>query len=256
MLCAALVACDSSNGTVKETDTDPKTEAPTESESKTPTVEENETTTTQNGGDVEEDVVAALPDEDAELVYTMDGGYAMTQYAGQNMGDYLSACKYYEEQGYTLQSTNTVGNACSSVYVDGDAYANVMYNANKQELYIGASESGALAFPDGEDILVFDEPTITQHYSPDINGMCYFIKLSDGSFIVVDGGYEADLDDAYNTLVKLNGSDHGIHIRAWIITHSHADHYEMFDKFSVKYAKNVTLDTVMFSPLGSVGAFG
>jgi len=86
--------------------------------------------------------------------------------------------------------------------------------------------------------------------------MCYFIKLSDGSFIVVDGGYTSDLGDAYDTLVKLNGSKDGIRIRAWIITHSHADHYEMFDTFSIKYAKRVTLDTVMLSPLRTVGVYG
>ena len=200
-------------------------------------------------------IVAGLPEEDAELVYTMYGGYSMSQYAGKAKRDYLAACKYYEELGYALQSSNVVGKACSSVYVSGDAYVNLMYNENKQELYIGESESGALSFPDGSDILVFDEPTVTQHYSPDINGMCYFIKLSDGSFIVVDGGYAADLEDAYETLVKLNGSEHGIHIRAWIITHSHADHYEMFENFSTNYAKNVTLDTVMFSPLDEIDAY-
>ena len=264
MLCGALVACNSSSSTT-DTDAEPNTTvadeptntvAPAESKTEESREEKTETTTTQSGGEVEEDVAAGLPEAEPELTYAMYGGYEMTQYAEMAKEDYLAACKYYEEEGYTLWSSNVVGNALSSVYVNGDAYANVMYNGNKQELYLGESESGASAFPEGgEDIDYFDEPTITQHYSDDINGMCYFIKLSDGSFIVVDGGYEADLDDAFKTLAKLNGSEYGIHIRAWIITHSHGDHYEMFDCFSKKYASRVTLDTVMFSPLDKVNAY-
>ena len=255
MLCGVLVACDNGSGVTPGTENESESNNTDNNEKPgNNSGEESVTDPDQNGGEVE-NVVASLPEEDAELTYAMDGGYVMTQYAGQNKNDYLAACKYYEEQGYALQSKNVVGNAYSSVYVNGDAYANVMYNGNKQELYIGESESGASAFPDGEDILAFEEPTITQHYSPDINGMCYFIKLSDGTFIVVDGGYKADLEDAYKTLADLNGSEYGIHIRAWIITHSHADHYEMFDNFAMKYAKNVTLDTVMFSPLGQVDAY-
>lgn len=264
MLCGALVACNSSSSTT-DTDAEPNTTvadeptntvSPAESKTEESREEKTETTTTQSGGEVEEDVAAGLPEAEPELTYAMYGGYEMTQYAEMAKEDYLAACKYYEEEGYTLWSSNVVGNALSSVYVNGDAYANVMYNGNKRELYLGESESGASAFPEGgEDIDYFDEPTITQHYSDDINGMCYFIKLSDGSFIVVDGGYEADLDDAFKTLAKLNGSEYGIHIRAWIITHSHGDHYEMFDCFSKKYASRVTLDTVMFSPLDKVNAY-
>ena len=265
MLCSMFVACDKSNGETNGTNTEAptttesepsNTEKPTESESannQEPTESETEPEEEEDNLD---DVVAGLPEAEPELTYAMYGGYEMTQYAEMAKADYLAACKYYEEEGYTLWSSNVVGNALSAVYVNGDAYANVMFNDNKQELYIGESESGASAFPtDGEDIDCFDEPTITQHYSEDINGMCYFIKLTDGSFIVVDGGYEADLDDAFKVLAKLNGSEYGIHIRAWIITHSHGDHYEMFDCFSKKYASRVTLDTVMFSPLDKVNAY-
>ena len=262
MLGSLLVACNDAGNVTHGTSTESETVG-TEKPSDVPGEETNEvpgeevtTIPDQGNGDGEDEIVAGLPEEDAELTYTMHYGYVMSQYAGKDKNSYLSACKYYEQQGYTLYSSNVVGNTCSSVYVSGDAYVNVMYNGNKQELYLGESEVGASSFPTGgEDIFVLDEPTITQHYSSEENGMCYFIKLADGSFIVVDGGYSSDLDDAYDTLVKLHGSEYGIHIRSWIITHSHADHYEMFDYFSRIYAKNVTLDTVMFSPLDTVDAY-
>ena len=129
-----------------------------------------------------------------------------------------------------------------------------------KELYVTTSQSGADALPDANSDYkaIYGKTTITQNYSPQDNGMCYFIKLADGSFIIVDGGYaEGYIDDGvhkddavrvYNTLVDLNGGSENIHIRAWLITHSHGDHYQVFRYFANNYTQNVTLDTLLCSP--------
>ncbi len=199
------------------------------------------------------DVEPGIPSYVEDLSYVTADGYELKQYDMMDIEDYYAAYKYYVKEGYTLYSENKVGNSSSATFVKGDAYAVVMFNGHLEELYLGYSESGANAFPEvfsslGDDSVI---PTITQHYSSDSNGMCYFIKLSDGSFLVLDGGYDFDTDDAYDTLVKLNGSADGIHIRAWLISHSHGDHYEMFETFSQNYADKVTLDRVMYSPINS-----
>lgn len=264
LLASAFVACsgqpaqeneeeNTSSATEKVTDTE-------ETEGKT------ETLPTDNGGNEETEgredpkepdpeVNAALPEREADLSYTMGDGYVMEQYNGAVATEYYAACKYFAENGFELYSENKVGNALSSTYVEGDGYKVVMFNGNKSELYIGTGESGANAFP-SEELDSFDEIAVTQHYSPEINGMCYFIKLSDGSFIVVDGGYKTDLEDAFKTLSRLNGSAFGIKIRAWIITHSHGDHYEMFDYFSRTYADKVEVERIMYSPVPEVGLPG
>ena len=197
------------------------------------------------------EIDAGLPGYVEDYSYVTADGYELKQYDLMSIDDYYAAYKYYLEEGFSLYSENLVGEAVSATFVKGDEYAVVMFNSDMEELYIGYSESGAEAFPEyitsyGEGGIV---PTVTQHYSEDSNGMCYFLKLSDGSFIILDGGYDFDTEDAYNTLVKLNGSEEGIIIRAWLITHAHADHYEMFETFSNSYADKVTLERVMYSPI-------
>ena len=73
-------------------------------------------------------------------------------------------------------------------------------------------------------------------------GMCYVYKLSDGSAVIIDGGFhgEEDADNLFATLVKMNiaHDDEGrIKIAAWVFTHGHTDHIGTFYTFSYKYSK-------------------
>ena len=214
----------------------------------------SESSSESESGDGDElwpDIEAGIPSYVEDYGYTSPDGYEFKQYDVMAIEDYYAAYKYYLEEGFSLYSENQVGDAVSATFVNGDEYAVIMFNTNEEQLYLGYSESGAEAFPEvvssyGEGGIM---PTITQHYSEDSNGMCYFIKLSDGSFLIIDGGYDFDMEDAYQTLVKLNGSADGILIRAWLITHAHGDHYEMFSTFANTYADKVTLERVMYSPV-------
>lgn len=60
-----------------------------------------------------------------------------------------------------------------------------------------------------------------------VSGMCYLIRLQDGSFIVVDGGWNDKVicDRIYETLQMYAPDPGRIVIAAWIITHPHMDHY-------------------------------
>ena len=199
------------------------------------------------------------------------GGYTLTQYNGRQKADYLAFCNSYVREGYTLYSSNAVGETLSSVYKKGNAYVTVMFNALQNELYVG-NGSGANNFPEKDNYVAKagDITTVTQIYSRNVNGMGYIIKLADGSFLVVDGGYaddfvENDSNDSfvhenathlYNTLVSLNGSEDNIHIRAWLLTHSHGDHYQAFHAFARQkdegnYA-GVNVGTVLCSPVQDV----
>ena len=270
MLLSVFAACDNGSQETEGTTTESIETSESESESKSEsTSSESQSESESVELDEEQELLnkaePALPNYDEDITYSTPDGYVLKQYNGEDVDNYYAAYKYYIEEGYTVYSKNEVGTSKSVTLVDGDAYAIVMYNANLEELYIGHSESGAEAFPEVLDTLGDDSvvPTITQQYSVDQNGMCYFIKLSDGSFIILDGGYDENtyLDNdgreqvldtvklTYDSLVKLNGSEDDIVIRAWLITHAHGDHYEMFDTFSKTYADEVTLERVMYSPI-------
>ncbi len=101
------------------------------------------------------------------------------------------------------------------------------------------------------------ESSVTaMRYFEDSVGMGYIIQLEDGSFFIIDGGNKNNNDVIvlYNTLVELykkshNGQepsvDNPLHIKAWLITHSHGDHYNTASDFLLRYgklAKTITMD--------------
>ena len=90
-------------------------------------------------------------------------------------------------------------------------------------------------------------PQITQLHLEDF-GMSYVIRLTDGRFIVIDGGreFEPDADRLYNKL-KEDSEDEMPVIALWIMTHPHNDHYHNFFTFYEKYGKSVVTERFMFN---------
>lgn len=91
------------------------------------------------------------------------------------------------------------------------------------------------------------KPRITQPALEDF-GMCYVIRLSDGRFIVIDGGreLEPDCDKLFKVLTV--GTEDGMPtVAAWIFTHPHSDHLNCFNLFMDKYAGRVAIEKFLFS---------
>ncbi|MBE6690729.1 MAG: hypothetical protein E7590_05545 [Ruminococcaceae bacterium] len=109
-------------------------------------------------------------------------------------------------------------------------------------------------------------PKITQlklAYSAGSFGNAYVITLSDGSLIVYDGGRGLG-DDVGNMWSVLNAlhkeawgteptSNNPIHIRAWILSHEHGDHFTVFREFCKEYGKSsdLVLDALLFNPVSA-----
>ena len=73
------------------------------------------------------------------------------------------------------------------------------------------------------------------------NGMCYIFRLSDGRFIIYDGGFATNNYDATkiaNTLKEQAVDKNNIVIAAWIMTHAHADHNGAFRSFIKTFTPN------------------
>lgn len=79
-------------------------------------------------------------------------------------------------------------------------------------------------------------------------GMSYVLRLSDGRFIVIDGGWniEKDVDKLYKCLKEQTITETPI-IAAWILSHPHSDHYHCFIGFTDKYGDKVTVEKIMFN---------
>ncbi len=98
------------------------------------------------------------------------------------------------------------------------------------------------------------DPKITAIETPgtlSANGMSYIVTLEDGRFIVLDGGGVGDNNNSdgklFGALVNMHESlfpekgsvsqSNPVRIAAWIITHSHWDHYDTFRRIMGDPAK-------------------
>lgn len=85
-------------------------------------------------------------------------------------------------------------------------------------------------------------------------GMLYALRLRDNSVIVVDGGEmeqatEDACDEFMARLEAMTNTDKGGHIRiaAWLCTHNHDDHMDVFLKILKRESKRITLERALFN---------
>ena len=90
-------------------------------------------------------------------------------------------------------------------------------------------------------------------------GMGFVYELSDGSFIVIDGGYsnrnasgkvtKSSANWLTKTLKKLAKDPENITIAAWVITHPHEDHYGAFIEMaeSAECLEDITIEMVIYN---------
>lgn len=182
--------------------------------------------------------------------YEICPGESLSSFYEKSLADFYGVCKHQSEAGYLLYQYHVANGNRFATYYRGDALLHIYWIECESELNVVSSNTGGASLPfTGAIPDKRRKPSVTQLKSERNNGMGYVVQLSDGSFILYDGGYRNHAENLWNLLVELNGSEKGIVIRAWIITHAHKDHYPCFGCFSENYASRVRLETFMMSPI-------
>ena len=85
-------------------------------------------------------------------------------------------------------------------------------------------------------------------------GMLYILKLPDRSFVLIDGGeYEqatdATLCEIFRVMRRMAGAgeEEKMRVSAWLCTHAHDDHMDVFSKFLRLYHDRISLERVIFN---------
>ena len=169
------------------------------------------------------------------------------------------ACDAYiktlESAGYALHAKNEidgnryftcVGNGATVTVMDTPALGTVRVSVDPTEYRL-------LTEPEKIDAVV--QPSVTllglegynTNSAPTQTGLSMLYQLSDGRFIVVDGGHNKiqASGQLYKTMQKLAPDPNHITIAAWLITHSHNDHAGAFLSFCRNYGKKVTMEKVL-----------
>ncbi len=173
--------------------------------------------------------------------------------------NYLTAL---ESDGYKTHATNDIaGSLFATVYTE-EFTVNAGYynNLGEARIIIEPYEDDTLA-PLRSDAAPVTTSQITMLGVDGIyngkyqnNGMCLIYRLSDGSFIVIDGGHAENSAIYSAQIVKelreqsksYAKTDKDIRIACWIITHPHTDHHGMFLKEYKKFT-SFTFESIMCS---------
>ena len=196
------------------------------------------------------DNVSFVPYIDGGWDESFDGGQGST-YCLKNecsTDEFNAYLKVLEELGFEHYMENNINGSEFKMLVTEDSIAYAMYFADTQIFKLSMDPRKTFALPTLEEDNIYEkteQATITQVGLGDSinNGMLYISKMSDGSFIVIDGGVSSGY--IYDSLVKLAGRKDEIRIAAWLITHHHQDHAEGFKKTSEKYASNLIVEKII-----------
>lgn len=151
------------------------------------------------------------------------------------------------EAGYTQKEFFRRDTHWYASFVDGEcAYFMNYYPALKELMIVCDEKSIYHSYEDvaGKSIV---EPQITQ-VELFIYGCSYVIRLSDGRFIVIDGGYsyEEEPEKLLECLESGSPFEKPV-IASWIITHPHSDHYHAVLGFLQRFSDRVDIQRFMLN---------
>jgi len=193
---------------------------------------------------------AVEPDQ----TYLCADGAVLSTYKKKAREDFDLACEHFEKAGYTLYSSLENSGISAKTYTKGSSLAHLYYHPVNKELNLVQSQTAADTLPPATPAESGGTVpcTVTQlNQSPtNYNGMGYVIQLTDGSFIIYDGGFLDRADELLDTLSDLAGGEKPL-VRAWVLTHLHNDHYEAFLAISRKENLRdlLTVEHIIYSPI-------
>lgn len=177
--------------------------------------------------------------------------------------EYLAYLTTLEGAGYQKYTDNNISGNLFATYYSADYTVNVGYYKPYEECRI-------IVEPFDEKTLIGLEsdnnrPTVTTSQvtmfgcefkasdgSYKGNGLSLLYRLSDGSFVIVDGGHDtnssywaSNLISAIKSQAKDYATGKEIRIAAWFISHAHGDHMGMLHKEAAQFAKQFTVERVI-----------
>jgi beta-lactamase superfamily II metal-dependent hydrolase len=170
-----------------------------------------------------------------------------------------------EFNGVKYNGSNTLKNMFTT-FVSTLAQVDIEYHEAAKRIYVTFTPRKASVLPQREAPTTATKQTTfpiswTYYGLEDIDdsegSMGYIVKISDGSFIIIDGGEWFSEDSKsnavakriYDILKKQSPDPNNIVISAWIITHAHNDHAGAFWTFEREYGElsSINLKQVIYN---------
>lgn len=195
-----------------------------------------------------------------------DVGQGSKMYIANNatLANFTNFCNSLKTAGYTAYATNdTLHTNRFATYVTKEQIVSVMFFEPKKVMKVVIDPRSTFGLPGTKADNVYAKPTkatefvqlgLKQISGAGENGMGYLVKLSNGKFVVVDGGFAYDSGGGGNsakfildTMKKMQGNSNKPVIAAYIVTHIHTDHAGGFMGFANNYANQVTIEKFIYN---------
>ena len=189
-------------------------------------------------------------------LYSVKDGYEVcVQNSSQK--EFLAYAEKLAANGFTKYSEGELPSATSA------AYKNLSYVYTTEDMHVfmnwNVSQNTArVVFTKPTELPSLTKPTLSSSDNAKTSiaqigigglGMSYAIQLKDYSFIVIDGGTNADsnVTQLYDYMVEKTPSGKNPVIECWIFTHPDPDHIGAPHQFLTKYMEKVELRSVAYN---------
>lgn len=205
-------------------------------------------------------ILQALPiyrDEDLPAICPTGSDNHLVRIESTTPEAYAAYCADLEAAGFTRYTEHTAAKNEFSTYTNDQYVINVGFYDYYDEVRIIIEPTTALPPRRAEGGTGSVQPSFTAiglefyYDDPDKplqNGQSFIWQLSDGSFVILDGGVNRNYDSKtlYEFMREHAPDPNNIVVSAWILTHCHSDHQGGFISFcSTYYINRVTVKHVL-----------
>lgn len=196
---------------------------------------------------------------------------------GEHIGDFICSndcfvriIKVESRQAFDSFIENTLKNSAYDLYFENEIDNNSFYTFKApfgmlHTYYTDYSSTVRLVFDSLKSSVIFPKEdtgytkvtetaltVMTLDYKKMLPGaaygMSYVFTLSDGSYIVYDGGLEGDAESLIDFLESNNKRTDGkVTVAAWIVTHSHDDHYNCLKTVLESFSDKLEIEYFVFN---------
>ena len=242
-----MLACDGGNGggstdSTTLADTTASTEAPTEAVTEMPMPTE-----------------VSLPEGYAtsDITYECQDDSVLYSYAGKTEADFEAVCAHYKSLGFRVYSDTSKNGSRFTTLIGDGPMAHIYWLKNTGEMNIVISQTAAATLPPVTPAVTTGNTVTSVTQIKDaahVNGMGYVIQLADGSFVVYDGAYSDQARKFVDTMEDMVPEGEIPLIRAWVMTHSHDDHWPTLNRVADRMSSKVKVEYVLFAPIDAATA--
>ncbi len=188
-------------------------------------------------------------------IFESSEGTQIMKATDTNAEQYKEYLTCLEAAGFKLYTENQIGDNLFRTYITDTLQVNVYYIEPNHTARVVWEPRGYL--PGLEADNKYETTTTTTLSSINLEtvkvaeGASHVIRLADGTFFVVDGGFADDngveAKKLFEVLKKQTPEGEKPVIAAWFMSHCHGDHIGTFNDFAIRYHDEVVVESFIYN---------